>query len=288
MNNYYKNYQMTDIKYIDLCCGIGSFHYSFKKLGWKCIMACDINKSARINYKNNYNLDPLEDIYKIDPSDIEPFDILCAGIPCQPFSQSGNQLGFKDSRGLLFFEVVKFLKFHHPKIIIIENVQGLLKHDKGNTLKRIISELEKEKYKVVYKVLVCSDYGIPQMRKRIFIIGIREDISIHNVDSIFDLKKYEKKMTLTTYLHKNFEKEVAYTIRCGGKNSPINDKHNWDGYYVDKKEYRLTIHDALKLQGFDTDFTLVGTEKEKWTLLGNTIPTIFTEIIGKNIIKFYN
>ena len=279
---------MTQIKYIDLCCGIGSFHYSFKKLGWKCVMACDINKSSRINYKNNYNLEPLEDIYNIDPKDIEEYDIITAGIPCQPFSQSGNQLGFGDTRGLLFFEVLKFVKYHHPKIIIIENVQGLVKHDKGNTLKRIISELEKEKYKVVYKILVCSDYGIPQMRKRIFIIGVREDIVIEDLNNIFDLKEYEKKITLSNFLNKNFKKDIAYTIRCGGRKSPINDKHNWDGYIVDNKEYRLTIEDALKLQGFtDTEFKLTGNEKEKWTLLGNTIPTIFTEILGKQLKKLF-
>jgi DNA (cytosine-5)-methyltransferase 1 len=126
------------------------------------------------------------------------------------------------------------------------------------------------------------------MRKRIFIIGVREDIVIEDLNKIFDLKDYEKKITLSNFLNKNFKKDIAYTIRCGGRKSPINDKHNWDGYIVDDKEYRLTIEDALKLQGFtDTEFKLTGNEKEKWTLLGNTIPTIFTEILGKQLKKLF-
>ena len=87
-------------------------------------------------------------------------------------------------------------------------------------------------------------------------------------------------------MKKKFEKKTAYTIRCGGKNSPINDKHNWDGYIVDGNEYRLTIEDCLKLQGFNANFVLNGTNKEKWKQLGNTIPTNFTKIIGKQINKY--
>ena len=86
------------------------------------------------------------------------------------------------------------------------------------------------------------------------------------------------------YLGRNFKKEVAYTLRCGGKNSPIDDRHNWDGYIVDDKEYRLSIEDGLKLQGFE-EYNLVGKTSEKWKMIGNTIPTIFTEIIGKQILK---
>ena len=103
------------------------------------------------------------------------------------------------------------------------------------------------------------------------------------LDSFFDLSKYENDVSLSEYLGKNFKKKTAYTIRCGGKNSAIDDKHNWDGYWVDDKVYRLTIDDALKLQGFE-NYTLVGKNTDKWKLLGNTIPTIFTEIIGKQII----
>lgn len=272
------------IKFIDLFCGIGSFHYSFKKNGWKCVMACDITQAARNTYNENYKLMPLKDICEIEPKNVENYDILCAGFPCQPFSQAGKHLGFDDERGTMFAQVMKFVKYHKPKVIVLENVQGLLNHDSGKTFKKIQEDIKNADYKITYKVIKCSDYGIPQMRKRLLIVGIRKDIKIKgNIDDIFNLKKYETDMTLSTYMNKNFEKDIAYTIRCGGKRSPIDDKHNWDGYIVDDEEYRLTIADALKLQGFSQDFILCGSESQKWKLLGNTIPTIFTEIIGKQI-----
>jgi DNA (cytosine-5)-methyltransferase 1 len=275
----------NNIKFIDLFSGIGSFHYSFKKLGWECVMACDINKSARDTYEHNYKMKPLGDICDIDPKSIPQYDILCAGFPCQPFSIAGKHKGFADERGSMFSQVMKFVKHSKPKIIILENVRALLTHDSGKSFDKIKTDITEQGYNVTHKILTCSDYGIPQMRKRLFIIGIKNTINVKTgIANLLDLKKYEKTNTLTKYLNKNFEKNIAYTIRCGGKHSPIKDKHNWDGYIVDKKEYRLMIDDALKLQGFiDKDFKLVGSSNEQWNMLGNTIPTIFTEIIGKQI-----
>jgi DNA (cytosine-5)-methyltransferase 1 len=289
-NIYYDDDEKSNnntLKYIDLFCGIGSFHYSFKKLGWKCVMACDLDNAAKNTYYNNYGLSPLDDITNIKPCDIPMYDILCAGFPCQPFSLCGKHEGFNDNRGTLFFNIMKFVQYHKPKIIILENVQGLLNHDKGNTFTIIKNEIQNLDYSITYKILKCSDYGIPQMRKRLFIIGVRnDDHIINNINNILELDEYKKDVSLKDFLHKNFEKKVSYTIRCGGKNSPINDKHNWDGYIIDGNEYRLTIQDCLKLQGFDNNFKLYGTLKEQWKLLGNTIPTIFTKIIGENIKKY--
>lgn len=274
------------IRFIDLFCGMGSFHYSFKKMGWSCVMACDIYKPARDTYKKNYNLSPLEDIRNIKPEDIKNYDILCAGFPCQPFSQAGKHKGFNDERGTLFYQIMKFIKYHKPKIIILENVQALLSHDKGKTFQKIKTNIEAEQYNIIYKVLKCSDYGIPQMRKRLFIIAVRSDIDDKKMNKIMNFKKYEKSITLSKFFNKKFEKDTAYTIRCGGKCSPIKGRHNWDGYIVDDKEYRLSIQDAKKLQGFDNGFKLVGSDSQKWKLLGNTIPTIFTEIISKQLLKY--
>jgi DNA (cytosine-5)-methyltransferase 1 len=271
------------VKYIDLFCGIGSFHYSFEKLGFKCVMASDIYKPAKDTYKENYGMDILDDICEINPSDIEDYDILCAGFPCQPFSQAGHHKGFEDSRGTMFSQVMRFVKQNVPKIVVLENVQALLNHDDGKSFLKIKTELESEGYNVIYKVLKCSDYGIPQMRKRLFIVGFK-NVEVNNLEKFFDLDDYKKTTTLTEYLGQNFKKDTAYTLRCGGKKSPINDRHNWDGYWVDDKEYRITIDDGLKLQGF-SNYNLVGKIGEKWKMLGNTIPTIFTEIIGKQIVK---
>lgn len=273
------------IKFIDLFCGIGSFHYSFKQLGWECVMACDIVKNARDIYKLNYGMEPCGDIYDIDPKSIKKYDILCAGFPCQPFSQAGKHKGFDDERGTLFYQVMKFVKCNKPKIIILENVQGLLNHDDGKTFDKIKSELCKEKYELVHKILNCSDYGIPQMRKRLFVICVKKTNPFINLSKIFEFSKYEKNITLSKFFNKKFEKKTAYTIRCGGKHSPINDKHNWDGYIVNGEEYRLSINDAKLLQGFNDKFQLVGSDTDKWKRLGNTIPTIFTKMIGENIKK---
>ena len=278
------------LKFIDLFCGIGSFHYSFSKLGFKCVMASDICEPARDTYEKNHKLKPLGDICDIDPSTVKSYDILCAGFPCQPFSQAGFRKGFnddKDKRGTMFSQVMKFVKTNQPRFVVLENVQGLLKHDDGKSFKRIETEMNAEGYKIVFKVLKCSDYGIPQMRKRLIIVGMK-DVEDKKMKEFFNLREYEKETTLTQYLGKEFEKKTAYTIRCGGKRSPIDDRHNWDGYWIKNKgvreEYRLTIPDALKLQGFD-NYELHGTATANWKMLGNTIPTIFTEIIGKQILK---
>ena len=275
------------IKFIDLFCGIGSFHYSFKKLNWDCVMSCDIDNAVKETYKENYGLLPLGDITEIEIKNVPNYDILCAGFPCQSFSQCGKHKGFDDKRGTLFFNIMKFVEYHKPKIIILENVQGLLNHNDGKTFDRIRNDIESENYSIRYKVIKCSDYGLPQMRKRLIIIGIRNDIEIIKyIDKLLDFNEYKKEVTLSEFLGKNFEKKIAYTIRCGGKNSPINDKHNWDGYIVDGKEYRLKKEDCLRLQGFNPNFKLCGNNKDQWKQIGNTIPTIFTEIIGLNINKY--
>ena len=276
-----------NIKFIDLFCGIGSFHYSFKEFNWECVMACDFDETVKETYKENYGMIPLNDIIDIEPNTIPNYDVLCAGFPCQPFSQCGKQKGFDDERGTLFFHIMKFVNFHKPKIIILENVQGLLNHDGGKTFDKIKTNIELANYSISYKVIKCSDFGLPQMRKRLFIIGIKNNTDlVKNVDKILELDDYKKNITLSEFFDKKFKKDTAYTIRCGGRHSPINDRHNWDGYMVDGKEYRLTIDDCLKLQGFEPDFKLAGSNKEKWKQLGNTIPTVFTKIIGAQINKY--
>ena len=184
------------ITYIDLFCGMGSFHFSFKNFGWNCIMACDINKAAKNNYNQNFKLLPLDDICNINPKTIDNYDILCAGFPCQPFSQIGKHLGFDDERGTMFNQIMKFVKYHKPKIIILENVRALISHDKGNTLNKIINDIKKENYHIVYDVLNCSDYGVPQMRKRLFIIAVKHGINDKNIAQIFNLNEYKKNITL--------------------------------------------------------------------------------------------
>ena len=253
-------------------------------MGWECVLACDKDQTLHDVYEKNYGIRPVGDIYDIDPKDIPEYDILCAGFPCQPFSKAGKHGGFSDERGILFMEIIRLMEVGKPKVVVLENVSALKSHDGGNTFKTICEEIEQQGYSIDHKILKCSDYGLPQMRKRLFIVCVRNDIK-NDVD-IFDLKEYEQDMTMKEYLGKNFEKKHAYTIRCGGAHTPIDKKQNWDGYMVDGEVYRLTISDAKKLQGFDDDFYLSEERKDKrhtWRYLGNTIPTKFTEMIGYKV-----
>lgn len=278
------------MRYVDLFCGLGSFHYSFKKLGFECVMACDISLNIQETYFANYGIRPMGDIQSINPVSVQEFDILCAGFPCQPFSVAGKKNGFLDNRGNMFEYIMNFIHHHRPKIVILENVPALLSNDNGDTFDHIENELKKAGYKVDYKILKCDEYGIPQMRKRLFITALRNDLQT-DVD-FFDLKKYRRETTLSDYLGKAFIKTTAYTIRCGGKASGVDKRHNWDKYYIiennKKLIYDLTIKDALKLQGFDEKFKLCGNKTQIWKALGNTIPTVFTEIIGKKILEIIN
>jgi DNA (cytosine-5)-methyltransferase 1 len=285
------------MKFIDLFCGIGSFHHSLSALGWKCVFACDINEDCRKTYEHNYGLKPVGDITKVDLSTVPEYDVLCAGFPCQPFSTAGHRRGFEDAgRGNMFLELMRFVAHHNPKCVILENVLGLVNHDEGKTLQRIISDLEAKSYNVLVDQLTCSDYGIPQMRKRLFIIAAKCDIP----SDLLDLPHIKSKR-LSQFLNfrrpKNAhvvftEKDIAYTIRCGGKRSSIEGGHNWDGYYArlpDSAEvfvYRLTIKDCLKLQGFDENtFVLFGSAQSQWKMVGNTIPTNLTKLVGNAVNK---
>jgi DNA (cytosine-5)-methyltransferase 1 len=256
----------------------------------ECVIASDIYEPAARTYKHNHGMDVMGDICEIDPTTVEPYDILCAGFPCQPFSQAGFKQGFDDKkgRGTMFAEVMRFVTTNKPRVVILENVAALLTHDSGKSFEKIKSDLVGEDYTVVHKILKCSDYSIPQMRKRLIVVGIK-GVTQETMSHFFDIDQYKKTVTLSEFLGKDFVRKFAYTIRCGGRGSPIDSRHNWDSYHMsDGTEYRLSIQDALRLQGFGDEFELLGTKTEQWKLLGNTIPTNFTTIIGKQILKTLN
>lgn len=269
------------MKFVDICCGIGSFHHSFAKHGMTCALACDIEPTARATYETNHGVTAVGDLYDVDIPNIPSFDILCAGFPCQPFSNAGQHRGFEDTRGTVFFQIMKWVDHHKPKYIVFENVPAIIGHDNGNTFRTICESMRDAGYDVAYKVVRCSDYGIPQMRKRVLLVGVRGG----NAESLLDFARFERHTTLAEYLQKPFEKETAYTIRCGGRGSALGNKHNWDAYVVDGTEYRLTIQDGLRLQGFPENFKLCGSVTKQWKQLGNTIPTIFTEMLAQNILR---
>lgn len=168
-----KNKPLT---FIDLFCGIGGFHIALNKLGCKCVLACDIDKKCREVYKNNFNIEPVKNIKDIDEKDMVDFDILCAGFPCQPFSNGGKKKTFNDKRGLLFDEIIRIAKYKQPKFMFLENVKHILKVSNGEVLEYIKKEIYEIGYKLQMFQLSPHKYGIPQQRERVFFVCIRNDI----------------------------------------------------------------------------------------------------------------
>lgn len=170
---------MKNFKFIDLFCGIGGFHQAMSELGGECVYACDIDQSCRITYKNNYGIFPDGDITKLDERMLPDFDVLCAGFPCQAFSKAGKRRGFEDeTKGTLFFDVERVMRYCRPKYALLENVRNLATHDSGNTWKTIHEHLVNIGYNVLSKPLIFSPHylGIPQHRERVFIMCVRKDL----------------------------------------------------------------------------------------------------------------
>lgn len=169
--------------FIDLFAGIGGFRIAMQNLGGKCVYSSEFDAKAQESYLANYGEMPFGDITKAATKNYIPehFDILCGGFPCQAFSLAGRRLGFKDeTRGTLFFEIEAILRKHQPKAFFLENVKGLAIHDKGRTLKTILEHLDDAGYDVVPPQIVnAMDFGVPQHRERIYIIGFRKDLNIN-------------------------------------------------------------------------------------------------------------
>lgn len=169
--------------FIDLFAGIGGFRIAMQNLGGKCVYSSEFDAKAKESYFANYGEMPFGDITKAATKNYIPeyFDILCGGFPCQAFSLAGRRLGFKDeTRGTLFFEIEAILRKHQPKAFFLENVKGLAIHDKGRTLKTILEHLDDAGYDVVPPQIVnAMDFGVPQHRERIYIIGFRKDLNIN-------------------------------------------------------------------------------------------------------------
>ena len=192
-------------RFIDLFAGVGGFHQAMRYLGGECVMAAEINEECKKTYRLNYHTEEKEirgDVREIDPTTIAPFDVLCAGFPCQPFSKAGAQRGFQDkTRGNLFYTIMDILDAHpEVKFVILENVRNLA--DKTENWDIITSELTQRNFYITEEPIILSpsDFGIPQIRERVYIVGIRKDIRnekilsngfIHKTD--LQLEKHFKK-----------------------------------------------------------------------------------------------
>jgi DNA (cytosine-5)-methyltransferase 1 len=285
-----KGVRVANYKFIDLFAGIGGFHLAFHKAGAQCVFASEWDELARLTYETNFSkISPklfkdnnfLGDITKVKKSTIPNFDILTGGFPCQPFSQAGQGKGFKDTRGTLFFDIAEIIKVKKPQAFFLENVQRLHSHDNGKTFKVIERILTKELgYSFFHKIVRASDHGLPQHRPRIFMIGFR------NPNIVFEFpKKRELMFNMSDVMGGKVDREIGFTLRVGGKSSPIDDRRNWDGYIVNGRPRRLTPKEALKMQGFPSSFKFPVNDSVAMKQLGNSVAVQAIHDYARQIIK---
>ena len=279
--------------FIDLFAGIGGFHLAFHNTGAKCVFASEWDEFARKTYQANFEkIEPglfhsgnfVGDITTVDKNHIPDFDILCAGFPCQPFSQAGHKLGFEDVRGTLFFEIAEIIRIKKPKAFFLENVRHLYKHDGGRTfatIQRILSE--ELGYKIDHQIVKATDHGLPQHRPRLFIIGFRD----HDVDFQFPLKR-ELMFTMSDVWGAKVDRTIGFTLRVGGKASPIDDRRNWDGYRVDGQVRRISPREGKKMQGFPDDFDMPVPKVQAMKQLGNSVAVLAVQDYAEKIIEALN
>jgi DNA (cytosine-5)-methyltransferase 1 len=288
---------MKEFKFIDLFAGIGGFHLAMESLGGECVFASEMDLNARKTYTANFsNKSPKlfenelfnEDIRTIIPEEIPDFDVLCAGFPCQPFSQAGYKRGFDDNhkseRGNLFFNIVDILEAKKPKAFFLENVRGIVKHDNGKTFKVIRDILENELgYSFYFKVVKAADYGLPQLRPRAYMIGFRNEGILRNFE--FPLEK-PLKFNMSDVWEGKCSREIGFTIRVGGRGSNINDRRNWDAYLVDGEVKKLSIKEAKKMQGFPLDFEFPVAKTQAMKQLGNSVAIDAVEVCAKKLLDY--
>lgn len=302
------------VKVIDLFAGIGGIRLGFDLAfdGVDCVFTSEIDKYAKITYSTNFGEENLYgDITLIPETDVPEHDILLAGFPCQPFSQAGLKKGFSDTRGTLFFDIERIILEKKPSAFLLENVKQLKGHDKGKTLSVILEHLKNAGYKVYYDILRARDFGAPQNRERIFIVGFLD----HSIDFSFpepttvDVKvgdilesKVDEKYT------------ISDTLWLGHQRRKINNKLNGKGfgyglfnedspytntisarYYKDGSEIlieqqgknprKLTPREAARLQGFPDSFKIPVSNAQAYKQFGNSVCVPVIVAVAKEMRK---
>lgn len=302
------------IRFIDLFCGLGGFRVAIeqvcrqKNLESDCVFSCDIDKDARSIYQANFGDQPREDITEIAALDIPNHDILMAGFPCQPFSICGDLKGFEDTRGTLFFEIARILKSKQPAAFILENVKQLQGHQQGKTLEVILDTLQDLDYYTDYRVLNALNFGLPQKRERIFIIGFRElrrfiwpkpalsrtsltEILEENVsDFYYASEKIQKSRLLKREGKKPYSEPTIWHENKGGNVSAypyscaLRAGASYNYLLVDGKR-RLTAREMLRLQGFPDDYQIVGSYQTMRKLTGNSVAISCVAAVVNSVIE---
>ncbi|MDD4333908.1 MAG: DNA cytosine methyltransferase [Candidatus Pacebacteria bacterium] len=305
-----KNYKF---KFIDLFAGIGGIRMGFEEYGGECVFSSEWDKHAQTTYQINFGEIPYGDITKINAEEIPNFDFLLAGFPCQPFSQAGLKKGFEDTRGTLFFEIARIVEYHKPSVLFLENVRNLASHDNGKTLQVIKKTLEDLGYNVFFKILNAKDFGVPQNRARIYIIGFKDKVEFKFPSELkIDTKlgnilenKVADKYTLSDKLwaghqrrkaeHKSKGNGFGYSIfdRDSKYTSTISARYYKDGSEILIKQKNLnprkiTPREAARLQGFPDTFKIGVSDTQAYKQFGNSVSVPVIKALAKQIIKTLN
>lgn len=301
---YKVDLENPEFRFIDLFAGIGGIRIPFQELGGKCVFTSEFDSFAVKTYSANFGNEGIYgDITKIKSGDIPDFDLLLAGFPCQPFSQAGLHKGFSDTRGTLFFEIERILRDRRPHAFLLENVKQLVGHDNGNTFNVIIEHLKALNYSVDYKVLAARDFGVPQRRERIYIVGFDRDY--YGLDDDFHFKFPDPPKTETRLgdiLETNVNEKYTLSDRLWAGHQSRRERNRMNGkgfgyslfneesryvstlsarYYKDGSEIlieqpdrnprKLTPRECARLQGFPEEFIIPVSDCRAYKQFGNSV-----------------
>lgn len=305
----------NSFSFIDLFAGIGGIRLGFESVGGHCIFSSEWNERARDTYEANFGERPVGDITKIDATDIPDFDILLAGFPCQPFSIIGKKRGFEDeTQGTLFFDIERILKEKMPPAFLLENVKNLKTHDNGRTYRVIKTHLEALGYHVYSRVLNSLDYGVPQKRERIVIVGFLDDVPFEYPEplpeqerkTLADVLEPDDKVPSSLFVserirqqrmrrmlaktgveprrpyitHENISKastphEYSCALRAGASAN----------YILINNERRPSSRELFRLQGFPDSYKIIVNYTEARRQTGNSVTVPLMAAVAKSMVK---
>ncbi len=300
----------TKFTFIDLFAGIGGIRIPFEEISGKCVFTSEFDKFSQQTYEANFGEIPSGDITQINEKNIPAHDVLLAGFPCQAFSNAGLKKGFEDTRGTLFFDIARILKYHRPKAFLLENVKGLKGHNKGETLKTIIRVLNSLNYNLSIEVLNAKHFGLPQNRERIFIIGFKDVIDFQFPKApmlntrLGDIlhKNTSDKYTISNKIWSSHQKRkkrakakgygFGYSLfdRDASHTSTISARYYKDGSEIlikqkDKNPRMLSPREAARLQGFPDSFMIPVSKGQAYKQFGNSVSINVIRAIAKEMEK---
>lgn len=315
---------MEKLKVASLFCGcggtdvglLGDFDFlgkHYESNGIEIVYANDIDDNACNIFKENFGITPdNRDIREVKSEEIPEFDILTGGFPCQSFSiiaQNPKRLGVKDERGKLFFEMCRILRERQPKCFIAENVKGILTANKKSAFPLIMKEFEESGYDVQYRILNSANYGVPQKRERVIIVGFRKDLNVNFSFPDVEIEDENNFAPLKKVIEKKVDEKYFFSERAvagmmkkresmnKGRAQDINKPCNTVGAHLakvslnstdpvlmeDKRYRRFTPREVARIQSFPDDFELVGSEAAQYRALGNAIPPVMFWYVAKAV-----